>query len=465
MMKVRCGECGCEFDVPRETDDGRVWVCPTCVEKRGGVPELPAYRRNPKLRPIRPEDNGASGAERDGNALVSRVTARVNAEERRRRLAKLKKCVSSFLWLFVLVGFGLFAYRLCLNWTGKAQDPILQDVVRMAGGGGGHEDGKMASDARIAGDEGVGHESNGSTESAKQSRHEKPRSPSMEELRRRFSSCRLSYWGKMPKEKRPGSVEAVFHLLAPTRDGKGKYYEVRSGATNVLSMAKITETGAVSFSGSDEYVKLMRSQGGFVLSEGVAYLVMPTAAKKFYQAPLAKGSSFDPAAEMFGVAYPFAKSMDVAGHAFEVLFALNEEDEPMSVATVPFGQGVPYEAFAKVAAPIVKAARRKKSPLEAEVKPFVPTVVFSDGLVVSKDGNGVMHVPRKCPAARGEKHDEWVRLKNEALRQEGLAQRNEAEMKLRQKQWQERMEAPAQAYEISKVLAAGRVIIRRKLEK
>lgn len=464
-MKIRCGECGCEFDVPEKKDDGRIWICPTCVEKRGGVPELPAYKRNPKLRLIRPENGGASGAGREGNSLVSRVTERAKLEERRRRLAKLKKCAASAFWMLVLVGFGLLAYRLCLNWMGKAHDPVLQDVVRMAKGGAGHEDGIQASGERMSKARDGARDGNGSAGSAMQDGLGKPQPLSMEEVRRKFSSCRLSYWGKLPREKRPGGVEAVFHLLVPTRDGKGKYYEVRSSATNVLAMVKITERGPVRFSGSDEYAKLMRSQGGFVLSEGVAYLVMPTAAKKFYQAPLVKGGSFDPAAEMLGAAYPFAKSMDVAGHAFEVLFALNEGDEPMSVATVPFGQGVPYEAFANAAAPIAKVARRKKSPLEAEVKPFVPTVVFSNGLVVSKDGNGVTRVPRKCPAARGAKYDEWVRLKNEALRQESLLQRNEAEMKLLRKQWRERMDAPAQAHEIYKVLAAGKVFVRRKIGK
>ena len=487
-MNIKCGICGSEIVIEGGLLDGQHVLCPYCggkseyrkptrielpheIERRAAaldeealesddVPEMPAYKRNPNLYIRRPSENGSGDECGRRNALVDQVEARAKAESRRKLMMKLKKLASNVFASAVFVGIvagGFKAYRALKSCpTGRSLSGSVNRV----------EDANVLTNSTA--------ESNGVVpvlqksvphEDMQESAAEKPVSKELSDFEvatNRFVGCKVSYWGKLPKSKRPGSVDGLFYLLVPTRGGAGEYYEIRSSATNALRMIRLTEKqeSRKPFA-ADGYAKLLTDRGGFLVSDGVAYLVTPTGSKKSYQAPTRVGESFDPAEAVFGAAYPAAQKMDTANLSFEVSFAFGKEDNPTKISEVRFGKSVPYEAFEKVAAFLAKEIRRKGAPLTLKTKKFKRTVVLYDGRLTSRGVGGVTKVPRNFPNARGERYVDWVRLRDEALRQESEVQRYEAEARRARKEWNERINGPVTESEIRKILLAGSVIVKR----
>ena len=482
-MKIKCGLCGEEIVIADNLVEGQHILCPYCggrseyrkptrIELPTGavnhhhtakaesgdadeVPEIPAYKRNPNLYIRRPGEGGTNGESSRRNALVDQVNARAKAEARRKLIMKLKKSASNIIALAVLVGLAVIGFKFYKSWkTGSDVNPLVDLVDRQK-----DAPADQVTDADVG--KPVSHENvpklekpGGKTEGAVKER--------FDEVKNRFVGCKVSYWGKLPKNERPGMMEGRFYVFVPTRNGAGEYYAIESAATNAISMNRVTERSEPRKTlGNEEYTKLMTERGGFVLKDGVAYLVTPTGSKKSYQAPTRKGESFDPAEAVFGVAYSAAQKMDTAGLRFEVSFVFDEKDEPIKVADVRFGKSVPYGAFEKVAASLAREIRRKSVPQNLKTKTFKRTVVLYDGRLTSRGMGGITKVPRKYPNARGESYSDWVRLRDEALRQESEAQRCAAEARRARKEWEEKVNGPATESEIRKILLAGTVMVKR----
>lgn len=483
-MKIKCGLCGEEIVVADELIDGQRILCPYCggkseyrkptrielpqdvvrqpydqgaAPKGNGetaqdgdeIPEIPAYKRNPNLYIRRPGENGVNAENGRRNALVDQVTARAKAEARRKLMAKLKKFASNVFALVVLVALAVAGFRFYKSWKGGSGVFSLPDAdSRFEEAPGKTADG-FATDVP---------EKKGKKETERGSRgtqngiSDSIASESYEAVKGKFVGCRVSYWGKLPKNERPGAVDGKFHLFVPTRNGVGEYYEIDSVATNAITLIRLTEKPEARKPGDGkEYAKLLTERGGFVMKENVAYLVTPSGSSKSHQAPMRRGEVFDPAEAVFGTAYSAAQKMNVNGLRFEVSFVFDEKDEPRKVAEVRFGNSVPYESFEKVAASLADEIWRKSESLK--VKPFKQTVVLYDGLAITRGSGGVTKVPRQGPNPRDNNYGKWRSLRNEALRQEGEAQRSVAEAKRARENW---IEATTK-----RILLAGTVRVKR----
>ena len=481
-MKIKCGLCGEEIVIADDLTDGQHILCPYCggkseyrkptrielpsgavnhhhtaKEESGGddeVPEIPAYKRNPNLY-IRRPGGGTNGESSRRNALVDQVNARAKAEERRKLIMKLKKSAANIIALAVFVGFAVVGLKFYKSWKPDSVGNPLDDVVDRV------KDAPADQMMDTGDDKTVSQEQVSKLETPKEKTEDMAKE-GFEAVKNLFVGCKVSYWGKLPKDERPGQVEGRFYVFVPTRNGAGEYYAIESTATNAISMNRLTERSEPRKAlGNDEYAKLMTERGGFILKDGVAYLVTPTGSKKSYQAPTGKGESFDPAEAVFGAAYPAARKMDVVGLRFEVSFAFDEKEDPVKVADVRFGKSVPYGAFEKVASSLAREIRHKSVPQNLKTKTFKRTVVLYDGRLTSRGMGGITKVPRKYPNARGESYSDWVRLRDEALRQESEAQRYAAEARRARKEWEEKVNGPATESEIRKILLAGTVIVKR----
>lgn len=482
-MKIKCGLCGEEIVIADDLPNGQCILCPQCggkseyrkptrielptgVENRSRtskegsgdvdvVPEMPAYKRNPNLYIRRPGDGGTNGEKSRQNALVDQVNARAKAESRRKLTMKLKKSASNIIAFVVLAGLAVVSLKFYKSWKSGSEGNPLVDLVNWAG--------KVPADQVPETDGGktVSQEQVPKLEMPKENAVDASES-SFEAVKNRFVGCKVSYWGKLPKNERPGSMEGRFYVFVPTRNGVGEYYAIESAATNAINMNRLTERSEPRrILGYDEYAKLMTERGGFVLKDEVAYLVTPTGAKKSYHPPTGRGESFNPAEAVFGTAYPAAQKMDAAGLQFEVSFAFDGKADPIKVADVQFGKSVLYGAFEKVAASIAGEIRRKSVPQNLKTKTFKRTVVLYDGRLTARSMGGITKVPRKYPNARGESYRDWVRLRDEALRQESEAQRYAAEARRARKEWETKVNGPVTDSEIRKILIAGTVRVKR----
>ena len=485
-MKIKCGLCGEEIVIADNLVEGQHILCPYCGGKSeyqkptrielptgtvnrprtaksgsgdaGEVPEMPTYKRNPNLYIRRPGEGGTNGESSRRNALVDQVNARAKAEARRKLIMKLKKSVSNIIALAVFVGLAVVGLKFYKSWkTGSDGNSRVDLVDRVK-----DVPVDQVTDVDVGKTDSQENVSELETPKEMSEESDKSEKESFEAVKKRFIGCKVSYWGKLPKNERPGMVEGRFYVFVPTKNGAGEYYVIESAATNAISMNRLTERSEPRKTlGNDEYVKLMTERGGFVLKDGVAYLVTSTGSKKSYQAPTGKGESFDPAEAVFGVAYSAVQKMDTVGLRFEVSFVFDEKEDPVKVADVRFGKSVLYGEFEKVAASIAKEIRRKSVPQKLKTKTFKRTVVLYDGRLTSRGMGGITKVPRKYPNARGESYSDWVRLRDEALRQESEAQRYAAEARRARKEWEMKVNGPATESEIQKILLAGTVRVKR----
>lgn len=426
--------------------------------KDGEISESPAYKRNPNLYIRRPGVDGANDENARRNALVDKVEARSKAEARRKLMTRLKKSVFNIIAIAVLAGLAVVGFKFYKTWKNDWDVKPMADVVNQKKAVP-VDYGKVANGDKVVSRAAV---PKSEPRSEKADDANRQADENFEAVKNRFVGCKVSYWGKLPKNERPGSVDGLFHLSVPTRDGAGEYYEIHSTATNALVMNRVTGRAELRKPlGNDDFARLLTERGGFVLKDDVAYLVTPTGAKKSYQAPTRKGESFSPAEAVFGAAYREAQKMTATDLRFEVSFRLAEKDEARKIADVRFGESVPYEAFEKVASSLAKEIRRKTGTTSPKVRAFKRTVVFYDGSRIARGMNGVTKVPRKRPNAYGSDYSEWVRLRDVALRQESEEQSYAAEAKRAWKERNEKMNGPATESEIRKVLLAGAVIVKR----
>lgn len=478
-MTVKCGFCGKDIVVDDGLADGQQVHCPYCGEKSkirkptrvelptglaGGlqnsrtpkesdpdeVPELPAYKRNPKLRLIRPGTGSAgSGGERT-NSLVEQVEARAKAEARKKMRQKLKKLFSNFISIVILAVLAVIGFKVYKSWKGgstltevidRVKTPEVQPAPRQ-------DEPKEVDQSK--------------TEKEQMVQEMDPNKVALSAVQAKFSGRPVSYWGKLPKNERPGMVNGIFHLFVPRRNGGGNYYELQSATSNAVTLTQLTGSAFSPKSGYEDYVKLMTANGGFLLKDGIAYLITPSGSKKTYQTPSRKGDVFDPAKAVFGEAYGAAKGMDTSNLCFDVYFSLDEKDEAQKIATVKFGQTIPYEEFAKAAKCIAEENKRKSAPSQLKVKKFNQTVVLYDGAHIARGMNGVTKVPRKRPNNRNYKEwFDWPDLYDQALRQENEARRVAEDAQRARKAWKEKINGPASEGEIQKVLLAGMVTVQR----
>lgn len=389
-MNIRCGICHEALVVDDDIQDGQDLQCPYCNgiftyrkptrsevpsgarNPRGGetpqpedipdIPEIPQYQRNPKLHIIRPTNN-ASNRSPEANSMVASVDARVKAEFRRKRILKLKKQASNLFAILVLAGLGYAGFKGYQIWENGDEDKVLSDVSGRIKDGIGFVQQKLGREEDAVGDARADDVTPESSAKAMQS-DERVEGDELTVVKAKFVGCRLSYWGKLPKGERPGATAGTFYLaVAGKRDCE--YYEVESSTGNTLQMRSVGEKDASAEQGYDAYSKMLTDKGGLVWKDGTAYLITVSTKNKGFMAPLNADETFDPAEKLLGKLYPVAKKMETSDVRFDILFSFDEGDQPTKVATVRFGETVPYESFEKAAALVLKRIKRKPSAVSA----------------------------------------------------------------------------------------------------
>lgn len=475
-MNIKCGLCGNEIAVDGNLVDGQHVGCPYCGGKfeyrkpsaieplsdADGVPEIPAYERNPNLYIRRPGKVDACAEDGRRNALVDQVEARAKADAKRKMMMRLKKCASNVIAMLVLIGLAAIGFKFYKSWNGGAgSEHALDGVVRHQNDS--DELPKLVTDSVAVKKtkQDLVKKGESKEDKTETDANRATIADDFESVRNLFIGCRVSYWGKLPKKERPGAVSGLFHLFVPEKNGAGEYYVIQSTATNALNMSRLTERPEPRrVYGNSDYAKLLTKRGGFILKNDVAYLVTPVDGKKMHQAPTQRGESFNPAEEVFGLAYSMAQKMNVTDLRFRVLFGIDGYGEPQDVAEVRFGETVPYSEFKKVATLIAKEMRRDNTPPPMKAKAFKRTVVLYDGRIISKGADGITKVPRVASNLKGS-YDDWSRLYNEALRQESEAQRCVAEANRAKNEWNAKINRPITEGEIRKVLFAGNITVKR----
>lgn len=164
MMNIKCGFCGKAIVVADDLVDGQHVRCPYCGEKSeyrkptrielskyimgqprnqepepksnigtaygdNEVPEIFAYKRNPNLYIRHPGNDGANVENGRRNALVDQVTARANAEARRKLMAKLKRFVANIFALIILALLVVVGFKFYKTWKCGSNGSSITDIV------------------------------------------------------------------------------------------------------------------------------------------------------------------------------------------------------------------------------------------------------------------------------------------------------------------------------------------------
>lgn len=388
-MNIRCGICHAALVVDVDIQDGQDLQCPYCngiftyqkptrievpAEARnscGGetptpqtedipdIPKISQYKRNPKLHIIRPTNN-ASNRSPEANSMVASVDARAKAEFWRTRMLKFKKQASNLFAILVLAGLGYAGFKGYQIWKNGDEDKVLSDVSERIKDGIGFVQQKLGHEA---GNQGEDQPCPAKVVSPVDETQKNKGELEVDELtvvKSKFVGSRLSYWGKLPKDERPGAIAGTFYLaVAGKKDCE--YYEIESSTGNKLQMRSVGKKDASVKQGYDAYSQMLTDRGGLVWKDGTAYLITVSKKNKGFMAPLNADEIFDPAEMFMGKLYSVAKEMETSDVRFEVLFSFDEGYRPQKVATVRFGETLPYGAFEKAAARILKEIKKKSS--------------------------------------------------------------------------------------------------------
>lgn len=386
-MNTQCGICHRGLVIDDDIQDGQDLQCPYCngiftyrkptrievptsaCNPRGGetpppqsegvpdIPDIPQYKRNPKLHIIRPT-NTVDSLRPEANSMVARVDARAKAEVRRKRMLKFKKHASNLFAILVLAGLGYAGFKGYQIWKNGDEDRVLSDVSGRIKDGIGFVQQKLGQEGNDPEEDRPIAVKPVSQDDETQKNKGEFVEDELAVVKSKFVGCRLSYWGKLPKDERPGATVGTFYLLVAGKKDC-EYYEIVSSTGNALKMRAIGEKEASVEQDYDAYSKMLTDRGGLVWKDGTAYLITVSKKNKDFMAPLNADETFDPAEKLLGKLYPEVKKMVTSDIRFEVLFSFDEGDQPQKVATVRFGETVPYGAFEKAAAIVLKGIKRK----------------------------------------------------------------------------------------------------------
>jgi len=485
-VTIKCSVCGQLMESESDLIDGQHVKCPSCGETTvyrkpsrialptvGGsagvrkpvapsddVPELPIENKKPKLALRRPGNIPTGGNPAD-NALVKNVKDRLKAESRRRFWQGFRTKVGNFVSIVVLLAVLFIGWKVYRHFTwekisgdtGRLLDAVSEGVKSL-------EQSEVESPSQVQ------KKAEELVETVKDELKELASSGAADYKRvcGRFDRAEVSYWGKLNPTERPGSVDAVFSLLVPFGKTIARYYEIVSSPTGIVSIVKHDVSGTKKPLTQAEYEALVAEHGGFFACNGAAYYVSAKKNPKTWMAPLKSGESFEPGKSYFGLVEPFIGKcrMKTSEVSFEVLWSLAEGDEPVKVGEARMNDKVYFSQFKQAAEPIVRSLREKKMGNKPTKKNFRQTVVFYDGSTIASGMNGVTKVPRMSPHHGGTGYQRWIKLCDEARRQESKSLMLESEYQRATSEWRRKIEAPVPDEEAARVLAAGYVRLKRK---
>lgn len=476
-MIIKCGFCGKEIEVADSIVEGQHVRCPFCEGKfsyrkptRIPLPteivassDAPAKPVKPKIALIRPSSQTAL----EGHRYSSAKTMKQKTEAKRRAKRALAIRVGGFLVLLVI---GMISYQIFRSWSEMSNLPpqsFESDLtqpssdVRIEA----LESKSSPEDVEKVGQEQLPEQTALDKDSEEAKRIEVGRkekyADKFRKMRDDFQGASVSYWSKLTKDKRPGRMMGEWPLLVSAESGGVDIYVLASDTNGNFCAELIDEDGNANRLDSEETVRLLKEKGGYLYSDGMAYMISPSDSYKRFQVPQSASGKFNPSEAVFANLYQIASRMKVEKLRFDVYFTVNEKTEPIKIGTVSFGETVGYEAFAKTVSSYAQSLRSKQANLDLKVKKIRKTVVFYDGAHISRGLGGVTKIPRKRPDNRNYREWlEWPELYDQALRQEYAQKRAEEDAKRARREWTEKINGPATRDEIQKVLSAGFVTVK-----
>ena len=447
-------------------------VAPTDTSGANDVPDMPAERTKPKLgirrRPSTEQNNNVVS-----NAVAS-VEERYNAAARKERAERLKKGISNFISIVLLIALLAGGYVAYDHWKkGDISDvaSTLIDSISQE-----HE-----SEQQDHVDTADNDAQEIKTDVAPVQKQEQPivqkeetpdttikdtaATESYVQIVNRLHGARLMLWRNLDKSQKPGKVDAVFIALIPVSRGNVSCYEITSTKNGISSVARVNKDGIRENVAVSAFESQLESKGGFIYLDGVMYAFRAKTANKEWQAPRT-GETFDPANQYFGSLLNVIDEfgLDASKLKYEVSFVPPNGGDAISIADIKHGKTLRYDSFEKIAAPIAKNAQLKTV---SGFKPqkYKKTVVFYDGAFVGKGHGGETLVPRQWAQAQsGPKYIQWVSLRDEAYRQEREAQRVAEENARKAAERKAKLNASPDSQTIRKVLQEGKIIIRANVK-
>lgn len=478
-MIIKCGFCGKEIEVADAIADGQHVRCPFCEEKfsyrkptRIPLPteivassEAPAKPSKPKIALIRPSSQTALEGHRYSSAKMMKQQ---KTEAKRRAKKALAIRVGGFLVLLVI---GMITYQIFRSWNEMSSIPpqsFEPDVTLQSGSDvriEALESKSPPEDVGEAGREQLPEQTASDRDLEDSNRIEidrkKEYADKFMKMRDGFQGATVSYWRKLAENKRPGRLMGEWPLLVSTGSESVDIYILGSDTNGNFHAELIDAEGNVNRLDSGETIRLLKEKGGYLYSDGMAYMISPSDSSKRFQAPQPGSGKFNPSEAVFANLYQIASRMNVEKLRFDVYFTVDEKTEPIKIGTVSFGETIGHEAFSKAVASYAQGLRRKQANLNLKVKKIRKTVVFYDGAHISRGLGGVTKIPRKRPDNRNYREWlEWPELYDQALRQEYAQKRAEEDAKRARREWTEKINGPATRDEIQKVLSAGFVTVK-----
>lgn len=431
------------------------------------VPDMPVERTKPKLGIRR----NASADQKNASvsSAVAAVEERYNAAARKARAERLKKGISNFISIVLLLALLGGGYMVYDHWkkgdiadvAAKVIDSVSQvsepeEQVALDGIDNIHETKTNRRPVQEP-EESTPHEG----EPQKTTVKPDATAESYIQIANRLHGARLKLWKNLDKSHRPGKIDAKFIAIIPESKSNVLCYEIISTTNGIESVSHVKKEGARDDVAINDFEAKLESQGGIVWFNGAMYAFRAKTANKEWPAPRA-GETFDPANLYFGALYNVIEKFgfDASRLKYEIAFIPSEGESALPIAEIKHGRTLPYDTFEKVAAPIAKKIQLKAVPGYKPQK-YKKTVVFYDGAFVGKGHGGETLVPRKWANPRSDRrYPEWLSLRDEAYRQEREAQRVADENARKAAERKAKLDAYPDSQTIRKVLQDGKIIIR-----
>ena len=468
---MRCGACGEKIEVTDSLVDGQHVICPFCNEKTAySKPtrvELPVVadvekKVKPKLAIRRPQvmNSGTAGSE----SVVNAVESRFRDQKRKERARKVKQFCGNLFSIIFLILILLGGYKL---WQAYKEDRLKDFAEKLSRNYGeitkGCLEGENASVVKKEDGTQKENSRDNSQLSSNVAKEDDKRRREYEHLIAGFRGSSLFFWRHLDKSKRPGCVDGIFVVAIPAGKKNFHCYEVVSAQTGITNIVRHSVNAAPTTIALPDFKNRLSANGGIVLANGASYMFRPKSVQMTFQAPQ-QGGEFDPAGEYMGALRDVASMLGVNANdiSYEVSFLFSDVMNPVVVGIARHGKCIPYETFKNSVRPIVEDVHRKSMPSEPKMKKYKRTIVFHAGSLVSKGLGGITKVPREWPGNRSIAYSEWLRLRDEALRQEGEAQRISRENTIKHEEWKRRVNSPPDSSLVQKILYAGKVSIKPK---
>ena len=420
-MVIRCRHCGKLSETENELMDGMSICCPYC-----GVNDVEMYYRKMADGNLKPEP-------RSTPAQI--LPLPLPQKPRSVPKSKLRVIGGSLVFLFVIFVIGglVFYWKVIGGLALKSQEtlkPVIQrspvaihNPVIIHDPVVTHESDELEKQrrARLAREEAEREKQKAErmAEREKELQAERQRAEAEKEVRalvenveKRFKTGPFVFASDFPEEKWPLKKDGTFYAIGRTYQTDQKIYEVKvengkAATVRAISPQGIEEIGAVDFS---------RKRALVVGDDGIVWIFGTGKAAWTEKATLAQ-DEIDPANTELKGLYSILKSWGrIPEYKLRISLKPLNGGKSIPMGIIDYGAPVTAWKIRDALLPVLRARREESIDLpKPRLKTFKPNVVFYGGDTVRTGFGGITQVPRTFVNTN---LDRWLKLNNEAQRQE-----------------------------------------------